>query len=192
MSVQQQEDRYRHDGPWTEDEFLALPEDRYIELLDGALLMSPYAGSRHQRLSSRLWRALEAARPSGMEVLETVNVRIGPNRILIPDLVVVTRLDDDVTVFDAADVVLVVEIVSPGSVAADRAIKPRLYAEAGIPGYLRVELSGPTALPHRLRDGRYVCDEPGPVLRLTEPFAAEVDLAALLTADRPPTGDSGR
>ncbi len=41
-------------------------------------------------------------------MLETINVRIGPNRILFPDLVVVTRLDDNVTVFDAADVVLVV------------------------------------------------------------------------------------
>src|SRR5882672_3380853 len=98
-------EQLQHEGPWTEEEFLALPEDRYVELLDGALLMSPYAGSRHQRLSSRLWRALDDVLPAGMEVLVTVNVRIAPSRILIPDLVVVTRLDDDVTVFDAADVV---------------------------------------------------------------------------------------
>jgi Uma2 family endonuclease len=184
MSIQYEQ--LQHEGPWTEEEFLALPEDRYVELLDGALLMSPYAGSRHQRLSFRLWRALDDVLPAGMEVLATVNVRIAPSRILIPDLVVVTRLDDDVTVFDAADVLMVVEIVSKGSVATDRAIKPRLYAEAGIPNYLRIERAGPVALPHRLRGGAYVAGESGPVLRLTEPFPAEVDLVALLAAKRPP------
>ncbi len=186
MSVQQ-DDRFVHDGPWTEEDFLALPEDRYVELLDGALLMSPYAGSRHQRLSFRLAVALESARPSGMEVLETVNVRVAPGRILIPDLVVVTRLDDDVTVFDADDVALVAEIVSPGSAATDRAIKPRLYAEAGIPHYLRVELTGPVAMPHRLHDGRYLAGAAGPVLRLDDPFPVELDLVVLLAAHRPPT-----
>jgi Putative restriction endonuclease len=46
---------------WTEAEFLALPVDRRLELLDGALLVSPSARLRHQRLSSRLWAALNAA-----------------------------------------------------------------------------------------------------------------------------------
>ncbi len=44
-----------HVGPWTERDYLALPEDRRrIELLDGGLLASPAAGGRHQRLSSHL------------------------------------------------------------------------------------------------------------------------------------------
>lgn len=34
---------FEHVGPWTEKEFLALPVDRRIELLDGALLVSPSA-----------------------------------------------------------------------------------------------------------------------------------------------------
>ena len=69
-----------------------------------------------------------------------------------------------------------------------RAIKPRLYAEAGIPHYLRVELasSGPVAVLHRMRGGRYVAGEAGSVLRLERPFPVEVDLAALLSAKRPP------
>jgi Uma2 family endonuclease len=36
----------------------------------------------------------------------------------------------------------VVEIVSPSSVTMDRVTKPAVYAEAGIPVYLRVELEG--------------------------------------------------
>ena len=45
---------FAHDDPWTEAEFLALPVDRRVELLDAALLVSPSARLRHQRLSSRL------------------------------------------------------------------------------------------------------------------------------------------
>ena len=49
---------------------------------------------------------------------------------------------------------MVVEIVSPGSVAADRAIKPRLYAEAGIAHYVRIERAGPTAIVGQLAGER--------------------------------------
>ncbi len=48
--------------------------------------MSPSAGYRHQRLSSQLWPAFSAAAPADCEVLEAINVRVAPGRILIPDL----------------------------------------------------------------------------------------------------------
>ena len=184
MSVSQIE---RHEGPWTEADYLALPDDnRRIELLDGGLLMSPSASGAHQRLSSRLWLALERARPEGMEVFEAVNVRLGTGRILIPDLVIVRHPQANFTVLDAGDVAMAFEIVSPGSVAADRAIKPRLYAEAGIPHYARLELAGPTAIVGRLVGDRYELNDADPVLRMWEPFLAEIDLQALIAAARPP------
>lgn len=181
------------DGPVSEEDFLALPEDRRVELLDGGLLVSPAPRSPHQRMSSRLWMVLEFARPDGWEVLETVNVRAGPGRILIPDLAVVRRQGAATVVWDAVDVVMVVEVVGPGSVATDRAIKPQLYAAAGIPHYLRVELGpvAPTATAYRRTDGRYVeavRAAPRERLRLTEPFAVDVDLGELLAAERPPRG----
>lgn len=73
-----------HAGPWTEEEFLALPDDRRIELLDGRLLVSPGPGGRHQRMSSQLWHALGRAAPDWLEVLEAINVRVGPDRVLRP------------------------------------------------------------------------------------------------------------
>lgn len=178
-----------HVGPWTEAEFLALPEDRRIELLDGELLVSPSARRVHQRLSFRLATALDAAAPPGFEVLEAINVRVGPGRILIPDLAVVTDPGADDVVADAAAVALVVEIASPGSVAADRAVKPALYAAAGIPGYLRVDLGadGVDAAAYRLAGGRYVVSgraASGQRLRLTEPFPVELDLARLAATTR--------
>lgn len=90
-------------------------------------------------------------------MLEAINVRVAPGRILIPDIAVTTDPGADVTVSDAADVAMVVEIVSRGSVVADPAIKPQLYAAAGVPHYLRIELGdgGPGAVAYTLRVGRY-------------------------------------
>lgn len=182
-------DLFAHAGPWSEDEFLALPEDRRIELLDGELLVSPSAAHAHRRLSMRLAMALDAAAPAGFEVLEAINVRLAAGRILIPDLAVITTPGVDVVVSDAEDVALVVEIVSPGSVVTDRAVKPQLYAAAGIESYLRVERGreGPTAVAYRLKGGRYIEEvraEPGQVLRLREPYLFEADLTALVAGSR--------
>ncbi len=185
-------DVFEHRDPWTEAEFLALPVDRRFELLDGALLVSPSARVRHQRLSSRLWAALDAAIPFGLEVLEAINVRVGPGKILIPDLAVVTVPGLDLTVCEAADVVLVVEITSPGNAAVDRAVKPQLYAQAGVPNYLRIELdkAGPRALVYRLERDQYsevARVDPGRPLVMTEPLAVTLDLAALAATTRPPS-----
>lgn len=184
-----------HEGPWSEAEYLALPEDRRrIELLDGGLLVSPSPGSPHQWMSSQFWLATARAAPDGFQVLEAVNVRVAPGKILIPDLVVVSRPGADVMVWDPADVVMTIEIVSRGSVATDRAVKPQLYAAAGIRYYLRIELCspGPSARQYRLTGDRYreiVHAEPQERLRLTEPFALDVDLAALAAATRPPRAE---
>jgi Uma2 family endonuclease len=180
-----------HAGPWTEQDYLALPADRRrIELLDGGLLVSPAAGGRHQRLSSQLWHALGRAAPSWLEVLEAINVRVAPGRILIPDLVVVTNPGLDLTVWEPADVAMVVEIISTGSVAADRAIKPQLYSAAGIEHYLRIELANPspTSTAYRLQRAHYAevaSSRPGEVLRLAVPFPVDLDLAELAAATRP-------
>lgn len=185
-------DMLDHVGPWTEQDYLALPADRRrIELLDGSLLVSPSAGYRHQRLSSQLWLALSVAAPAGLEVLEAVNVRVGPGRILIPDLVVLNTPGAEGTVADPAEVLLVVEITSPGNAVVDRAIKPPLSAAAGIPHYLRIELDvqGPTVEVFELRRGRYDSVQrvqPGQRLRLDRPLRVDLDLAALATATRPP------
>lgn len=191
MASPAQPDLLDHVGPWTERDYLALPEDRRrVELLDGGLLVSPAAGGRHQRLSFHLCYALGRAAPSWLEVLEAINVRVAPGQILIPDLVVVTNPGLDLTVWEPADVAMAVEIVSTGSVAADRAIKPRLYAAAGLEHYLRIELGNPSpsSTAYQLQRGHYVeavSSRPGEVLRLADPFPVDLDLAELAAATRP-------
>lgn len=177
---------------WTEERFLELPTDRRrIELLDGALLVSPNPARPHQRLSSRLWAVLDRACPDGLEVQEAVNIRLGPERILIPDLAVVTLVDPDGVTCEASEVRLMVEILGPNRRRTDEAVKPALYAAAGIPHYLRIDLTaaGPDATVYALSGDRYreaSRVRPGERLRLSEPIRLDVDLTALLAARRLP------
>lgn len=131
-----------HGGPWTERDFLALPEDwdQRVELIDGELVVSPHGDGRHQTIGHRLTREFEAALPDDIVALHEANVRLSDKSIPIPD-VVVTRDLAGPLLYDVADVVLVAEVVSLSSTSKrrDRILKPSLYAEAGIPWYLRVE-----------------------------------------------------
>lgn len=175
-----------HVEPWTEDDYLALGETQQrIELIDGGLLVSPGPAIPHQLVVHRLADALEAAAPSGWLVVEGGNVHVGPSRILIPD-VLVTDAPLDTLVAPAAGVPFVAEVVSPSSKAQDRMFKPQLYAAAGIPWYLRVELHGsntPELVLHRLVEGAYAQRahvRAGDTLTITGPFTAEIDPATLL------------
>lgn len=171
-----------HAGPWSEEDFFALPVDHRVELVDGSLVVSPSGSNRHSRLGLRVGAALDVASPAGWDVLENPNVRLGPDRILIPDVAVIACADMTATFNEATTVHLAVEIVSPGNAAVDRILKPRLYAEAGIARYLPVEWVADEPVGHlfALDDSGYGEIATGATIDLDEPFTVRLDLAAMV------------
>jgi Uma2 family endonuclease len=177
-----------HTGPWTPDDVEALPDAgdhaRFEVYGGGVLVVSPAPGVAHQRVSYWLHRALaQAAAAAGadVEVLEAVNVALPGSKLLVPDVVVVAAeaVDETTTRLPCAAVLVVIEIVSPSSVSIDRAVKPAMYAEAGIPVYWRVELQDTLKIVvSSLSRGRYVTRTTltaGTRGRITRPFAVELD-----------------
>lgn len=61
-----------HLGPWTIDDWLALPPTKArIELVDGMLVVSSFESIPNRRLMARIWRRLDDAVPPGMEAMQT-------------------------------------------------------------------------------------------------------------------------
>jgi len=131
----------------TLDEWVALPEDdtyRY-ELQEGVLLVSPRAARRHQLAAQRLSQQLDGQLPVDWESVLDMEVVVRaphPPTVRVPD-VVVTRVGGPEDRLAASDVLLAVEIISPGSRNVDLHLKPYEYAEAGIPHYWIVDLDPP-------------------------------------------------
>lgn len=177
---------FDHDGPWTEEEYLALGETpQRVELFDGSLHVTPAPTPRHQRIARRLGNALEAAsEAAGLELLDAVNVRLREDRVTIPDLVITDPIDLKDLYVGAFDVRLVCEIVSPGNAATDRVLKMHCHAAAGIEWYLLVEQDTLVVHLYRRRpDGHYVeqaIAAPGGALELTEPVHALIRPESLL------------
>lgn len=177
----------RHRGPWTIEDVLELPEDttQRVELVDGALLVSPLGGLRHQRLIMRIGSRLLAEAPAPMEPTIELNLQLPGGRLLIPDFSVLRRSGLDTLMVDAADVLLVGEVISPSSRMQDRILRSQLYREAEIPYYLLVDPNGnkgrvPSLVLLEFVDAEYkeiAWDQDGRI-ELERPFPVTIDLSA--------------
>jgi Uma2 family endonuclease len=182
---------FAHEGPWTEDDYFALPDMlSRVELVDGALLVTPMSTVAHQRLVHTLTNLLDATCDDPRwESLPGANIRLWQDHIRGPDVVVI-RSGLDLLKVPVSDVLLLAEITSPGNFRQDRIVKHTDYSEAGVQFYLRVDLHlGIDALEasaYELVDGvyrEYATSVDG-VLRLERPWPLEADLRALARGRR--------
>ncbi len=180
----------------TVDAYAALGEDdRYrSELQDGNLVMSPSPAPDHMIVIGKLFVQLDEKLPAGLVVIPDVDVdlelapRSKPGFVRRPDLVVVQQSALDRVrryggILRAHEVLVVVEIVSPGSDRTDHVIKRGEYADAGIPHYWIVDLDGPVTLIDCHLAGEFGYQDPGPVTGrfvTTEPVPISVRLDGLL------------
>ncbi len=190
-----------HEGPWTEDDYLTLTRpsgDGRVELVDGALIVGPGITPQRTRVLAAVRAVIEEALPDGLRLLGPVPLRLGPDCLLVPDLVLVRAVpapaDEPAgaeavactaapgAVLDAADALMVVEVVGFQHGCADRTLKPQLYARSRIPYSLLLDHDSHFVIADMIIGGRYheyASAAEGATLRVEEPFPLEIDLAAV-------------
>jgi Uma2 family endonuclease len=179
----------------TVEAYAALGEnDCYrTELQEGHLVMSPSPTPDHMIAMGELFVQLRQQLPSDLRVIQDVDIdlelvpRGKPGFVRRPDLVVVhhsaaDRVRRDGGTLRAREVLVVVEIISPGSYRTDHVIKRGEYADAGIPHYWIVDLDDPVTLIDCHLAGEFGYQDPGPIADrfvTTEPFPVSLELHVL-------------
>ncbi len=176
-------------GAWTADDLALLPDDgRRYEVVDGSLLVSPPPTNFHQGLAFELALLLRQHQPPGYRTLSPGSVDLGPHHLRQPDIVLVAAgavSSAGPLAASPSEVLLAVEVMSPGSVTEDRITKPAVYAAAGIPHFWRLEADEPglRLLIHREAGGVYresARFAGNDVVEVTQPVALRFRLADLL------------
>lgn len=180
----------------TAAEYLELGEPRsgYAELTEGRLTMVPSPGRDHNYAGFRLGMQLAPQLPEHLEVVPDIDVDLQlaqegqPGFCRRPDLIVVERSAGvrqraEGGLLRASDVVVAIEVISPGSRRTDTVVKRAEYADAGIPHYWILDLAEPVSLRtlhHAGEIGYAVTGEHTGRVGIAEPFPVALDLAALL------------
>ncbi|WP_305790050.1 Uma2 family endonuclease [Symbioplanes lichenis] len=102
----------------------------------------PRPDSEHAAIASRLFARLLLAGWPADQILQAVGIRLPGADVdggRIPDLTLWAGVQPRSVWLDVSELLLVIEIVSPGSAATDEVIKVREYAAAGIERYWLVE-----------------------------------------------------
>lgn len=180
----------------TQVEYDALPDEvrRQIEVIDGHVFVCRSGTPQHNNVARRLANSLEQAAPAEpctgvVTDFEMHYVRSRPASpgfsFRRPDVALYRCIEDDRKLM-TSDVLVVVEVVSPGSEYTDTVDKCAEYANEGIPIYLvvhldvdrRVKIIQEYRLDWASRNYRIAETHQG-CLRLTDPFPVEVDFAVL-------------
>ena len=129
---------------WTAAQARELPDDgKRYEVVVGELLVTPAPTYDHQRAVGEVYWILRRYVESigGMDVvLSPADIELDPRTLVQPDVFVVPI--DDARTGDwrrMQTLLLVAEVLSPGSARADRFTKRRRYQEAGVPLYWVVD-----------------------------------------------------
>lgn len=173
----------------TAEQYDSWPEERCagIEVVHGEPVASPLATPRHNRLSRSLANALDQAGSTEWNADTRVDLRLqdAPLTNRRPDVVVYRADTIDIPTTRPEHVLLVAEVVSPGSETTDRIVKLDQYATAGIPYYWRVEQKTsevPVVYTYILDPARRQyrdSDVFTGVVKASAPFPVEVDLTTL-------------
>lgn len=174
--------------PWTAQLALDLLPDNNgpkVEVFRGSVVVTPHAVFDHQEIELELAHLMKrAARRAGLWLYHEVNIVSGDD-LFIPDIVVLRSSGAGKVSVNIAEAVLLGEIVSAGNRRKDVIDRPREYAAAGVPWYMRIDFRNrvPAIALFTLEDGEYrptVTAAAGTTFVMKEPFEFEIDPADLV------------
>ncbi|GGJ93406.1 hypothetical protein GCM10011583_26070 [Streptomyces camponoticapitis] len=173
---------------YTVDDLLTLPGlPPHTELIDGSLVFVSPQRDFHSIVIDMLMAGLRRTAPPEVRVRREMTVQLDERNAPEPDISVVRAEalgSRQQTRFQAADVSLAVEVVSPDSESRDRDTKPHKYARAGIKNFWLVEMAGadehPVVQVYELAEVTQSYALVGIFherLKLSVPFDIDIDLA---------------
>ncbi|MBF6084505.1 Uma2 family endonuclease [Nocardia cyriacigeorgica] len=159
----------------------------HTELIDGSLVFAARQTEFHMLAVTLVETGLRRCAPDCVRIRRAMTVTIGRNQRPEPDVLVIREEADggrDLTTYQAADVPLVVEVVSAESRTRDGERKPQLYAKAGIPHFWRVEnIDGrPVVYVYELDPATGTYAPSGILhdrLKVSVPFEIDIDLSEI-------------
>lgn len=184
----------------------ALPEGEHHEIVGGSIHSFTSGLPRHSRAQGALFRRVGGSfddddghgGPGGWWILLEMDVRLGPNDIVRPDLAGWRRDRLDIQ-WDQRPIDTrpdwICEVISPSNAGHDRVKKRRLYARYGVPFYWIVDPAERTleALALQPRDDREaawlevgVFDHTS-IARIAPFEAIEIDVGRLFPPEAPST-----
>jgi len=145
----------------------------WYELIDGAIVMNPPPGFRHEDIAARLLFELYGAAPADLAVLGShAGFFYEGTNYVMADITVAPRADFEEDGIHVAPL-LVVEVLSKTTRRTDLTRKREIYEEAGVPSYWVVDPEAATLTVLELTDGRYAEALVGPLdqpVTVSRPF----------------------
>jgi Uma2 family endonuclease len=159
-----------------------LPDELHCELWDGRLVRLPPEPTIHQLAMRSVATALDDQCPGEALVVHSLPIGLDRHNVLRPDVVVLRAEGAWRDTVRADGVLLVAEVCSPWSEAADRGAKVARYASTGIANYWMVDVLADRASIDVLRRGpagRYREHlSTTELVTLEEPWKVTLDLPA--------------
>lgn len=149
---------------FTYEDYLLLPDDgKRYEIIEGELYMAPAPNTKHQNISSELFRRIAnfvVENNLGLVYCAPYDILFSDANIVQPDILFISKTNrfviKDKNVQGAPD--LIVEITSPSTKKRDIALKKRLYGKFKVKEYWIAFAEEEKVEVWRLLDNDYVLD----------------------------------
>jgi len=127
---------------YTIEDVVALPDDApRVELRDGVMIVVPSPTIGHQEIGTMLWLWFRNNSPREFRPSVATGLAVSINHTLEPDVLLVRSetINPSSHFSTVEQIVIAVEIVSPGTKRRDLLEKPADYAGARVPYFWRIE-----------------------------------------------------